>query len=243
LIACGTRFDDNLGIGGRRRSKRLVHALGDATGAEAYMRAIIAAAPQSTEHYHLGPGLHTRSAYCRGTMCQPAGHSTTHAGTLARLGKTDQILASGGAGIVSPRETTDPPVATGRRSGGSVSSRTVLRDMEFMQFHPTVLYVAGSSRFLISEAVRRHGASSADNNGHRFMLDVDPRAELATRDVVAQAIVRTMQRTRHPTSISICRISTPKRAYSFPSIDRVCREFGSDITRDLIPVRPGPHAI
>src|SRR5207247_386356 len=73
-----------------------------------------------------------------------------------------------------------------------------LPDMEVMQFHPTVLYVAGSSRYLISEAVRGFGAYLRDKDGHRFMLDVDPRAELATRDIVAQAIVRTMDRTQHP---------------------------------------------
>src|SRR5438045_396529 len=83
------------------------------------------------------------------------------------------------------------PVATGDGMAAAYRAGVVLRDMEFMQFHPTVLYVAGSSRFLISEAVRGAGAYLRDNEGRRFMPDVDPRAELATRDVVAQAIVRT----------------------------------------------------
>ena len=73
-----------------------------------------------------------------------------------------------------------------------------LRDMEFMQFHPTVLYIAGSSRNLITEAMRGEGAQLVDRAGHRFMPDYDPRAELAPRDVVSLAIVTQMEKTRHP---------------------------------------------
>src|SRR5205807_3210820 len=94
------------------------------------------------------------------------------------------ILASGGAGIVY-RETTNPPVATGDGMAAAWRAGAEVRDMEFMQFHPTVLYVAGSSRFLISEAVRGEGAYLRDRHGKRFMPDVDARAELAPRDVVA----------------------------------------------------------
>ena len=70
--------------------------------------------------------------------------------------------------------------------------------MEFMQFHPTVLYIAGSSRNLITEAMRGEGAHLVDRNGYRFMPDYDPRAELAPRDVVSRAIVTQMEKTRHP---------------------------------------------
>ncbi len=72
-----------------------------------------------------------------------------------------------------------------------------LRDMEFMQFHPTVLYIAGSSRSLITEAVRGEGARLVDRHGTRFMSDYDERGELAPRDVVSQAIVSQMERTHH----------------------------------------------
>ena len=70
--------------------------------------------------------------------------------------------------------------------------------MEFMQFHPTVLYIAGGSRSLITEAMRGEGGWLVDRNGHRFMPDYDPRGELAPRDVVSQAIVSQMEKTRHP---------------------------------------------
>src|SRR5262249_53202544 len=117
-----------------------------------------------------------------------------------------------------------------------------LRDMEFMQFHPTVLYVAGSGRFLISEAVRGEGAYLRDKNGERFMLAEDSRAELAPRDVVAQAIVRCMERTRHPNVyLDLSHLDPARVRQRFPGIDKVCRGFGLDITRELIPVRPGAH--
>jgi L-aspartate oxidase len=117
-----------------------------------------------------------------------------------------------------------------------------LRDMEFMQFHPTVLYVAGSARSLITEAVRGEGAFLRDKDGHRFMLDEDPRAEKATRDIVSQAIFRTMERTRHPNVYQDLTHLDPGLVRSrFPGIDATCKRFELDITRDLIPVRPGAH--
>jgi L-aspartate oxidase len=151
------------------------------------------------------------------------------------------ILASGGAGMVY-RETTNPPVATGDGMAAAHRAGAELRDMEFMQFHPTVLYVAGSSRFLISEAVRGEGAYLRDRFGKRFMVDVDPRAELAPRDVVAQAIVRRMEETRHPNVyLELSHLDHALVKRRFPGIDKVCKSFGLDITRDQIPVRPGAH--
>ncbi len=140
------------------------------------------------------------------------------------------------------RETTNPPVATGDGIAAAYRAGAILRDMEFMQFHPTVLYVAGSGRFLISEAVRGEGAYLRDRNGVRFMADVDPRAELAPRDIVAQAIVRCMEKTQHPNVyLDLSHLDAASVKSRFPGIDRVCRGFGLDITRDPIPVRPGAH--
>src|SRR5262249_55295469 len=117
-----------------------------------------------------------------------------------------------------------------------------LRDMEFMQFHPTVLYVAGSSRFLISEAVRGEGAYLRDKFGERFMPAVDPRAELAPRAVVAHGLFRPMERTRHPHgSLDLSRLDRELVLRRFPGLAEVCRRFGLDITRDQIPIRPGAH--
>jgi L-aspartate oxidase len=105
-----------------------------------------------------------------------------------------------------------------------------------------VLYVAGSSRYLISEAVRGEGAYLRDKNGRRFMLDIDARGELAPRDVVAQAIFRCMAESQHPNVyLDLSHLDPEKVHTRFPGIDRVCRGFGLDITRDRIPVRPGAH--
>ena len=140
------------------------------------------------------------------------------------------------------RETTNPPVATGDGMAAAYRAGAELRDMEFMQFHPTVLYVAGSSRFLISEAVRGEGAYLRDKNDVRFMTLEDPRAELAPRDLVAQAIVRCMERTQHPNVyLDLSHLDPARVRLRFPGIEKVCQGFGLDITRDRIPVRPGAH--
>ncbi len=104
------------------------------------------------------------------------------------------ILASGGSGQVF-RESTNPAVATGDGLAMAYRAGARVADMSFMQFHPTTLYIAGASRALITEAVRGEGAYLIDHDGHRFMSDFDPRAELAPRDIVSRAILAQMQKT------------------------------------------------
>jgi L-aspartate oxidase len=133
-------------------------------------------------------------------------------------------------------------VATGDGIAAAWRAGVAIQDLEFMQFHPTVLYVAGSARFLITEAVRGEGAYLRDKDGQRFMLDIDPRAERATRDIVARAIFATMQRTQYPNVYLDLTHLDPNLVHQrFPGIDKVCKQFGLDITRDRIPVRPGAH--
>ncbi|HEY7311820.1 MAG TPA: L-aspartate oxidase [Gemmataceae bacterium] len=238
LIACGARFDAEAGIEGGHSYHRIVHALGDATGFEV-MRALIERA-QQTSNLTLWDrtftiDLLTQEGACVGALV----HRKQHGKLLIWAKQT--ILASGGTGMVY-RETTNPPVATGDGMAAAYRAGAQLRDMEFMQFHPTVLYVAGSSRYLVSEAVRGAGAYLRDKNGVRFMLEEDPRGELATRDVVAQAIVRRMERTQHPNVyLDLSHLDPAKVREHFPGIAKVCAEFGIDITRDPIPVRPGAH--
>jgi L-aspartate oxidase len=238
LIAWGARFDPGLAREGGHSHQRIIHALGDATGQEV-MRAIIATARQR-ENVTIWDraftlDLLTHEGECAGALVHRQGREKL----LVWAKQT--ILASGGAGVIF-RETTNPPVATGDGMAAAYRAGAALRDMEMMQFHPTVLYVAGSSRYLVSEAVRGHGAYLRDRDGKRFMLDVDPRGELATRDVVAQAIVRTMERTRHPcVYLDLSHLEPEGVLAHFPAIARACQEVGLDITRDLIPVRPGAH--
>ncbi len=243
LIQWGTQFDEEDGQlaltrEGGHSHRRIVHALGDATGHEV-MRAIIERARQAP-NLTLWDDTFTLDLLTHEGRCAGAILSRPGQGKLLVWAK-QTILASGGAGMVY-RETTNPPVATGDGMAAAYRAGAELRDMEFMQFHPTVLYVAGSSRYLISEAVRGEGAYLRDRNGVRFMTDVDPRAELAPRDVVAQAIFRRMDETRHPNVyLDLSHLDPALVRRRFPGIARVCRSFGLDITRDPVPIRPGAH--
>ena len=179
--------------------------------------------------------LLTHEGTCRGALVW----NETHGKTLVWAKQT--ILCTGGAGQVY-RESTNPEVATGDGHALAYRAGAELRDMEFMQFHPTVLYIAGSSRNLITEAMRGEGALLIDRNGHRFMPEYDERGELAPRDVVSRAIVTQMDKTRHSNVYLDLSHLDPKHVrMRFPGIAAVCAEFGLDITRDPIPVRPGAH--
>ena len=151
------------------------------------------------------------------------------------------VLCTGGAGRIY-RESTNPPVATADGHALAYRAGAELRDMEFMQFHPTVLYIAGGGRSLITEAVRGEGAYLVDRRGYRFMPDYDERAELAPRDVVSQAIVTQVEKTQHPcVYLDMSHLDPQFVKNRFPGIARACREFSIDITQDQIPVRPGAH--
>jgi L-aspartate oxidase len=239
----GTHFDEEGGrlaltLEGGHSHRRIVHALGDATGQEV-MRVMISKA-RSASNITLWENTFTLDLLAEEGRCWGAVVSQRQRGTLM-IWARQTILASGGAGQLF-RETTNPAVATGDGMAAAYRAGAELRDMEFMQFHPTVLYVAGSSRYLISEAVRGEGAYLRDKNGHRFMPEVDPRAELAPRDIVARAIVRRMEQTRHPhVYLDLSHLDPERVRKRFPGIDRVCRSFDLDITRDWIPVRPAAH--
>jgi len=243
LVRWGTQFDQENGTlaltrEGGHSHRRIVHALGDATGFEV-MRAVIAAA-RTAPNVTLWDDTFTIDLLTHAGAC--AGAVVWHP-TLGKLliWAKQVVLAAGGCGMVY-RETTNPPVATGDGMAAAYRAGAELRDMEFMQFHPTVLYVAGSARSLVSEAVRGEGAYLRDVHGERFMLGDDPRLELAPRDVVARAIFRTMERTQHPNVyLDLAHLDPVMVRTRFPGINRVCRGFGLDITTDRIPVRPGAH--
>src|SRR5262245_29576152 len=242
LVRFGTQFDlENGGLAltreGGHSHNRIVHALGDSTGFEV-MRALIAKV-KDAPNVRTWDDTFTLDLLTHGGAC--VGAVLVRGGQKVLVWAKQTILASGGAGIVY-RETTNPPVATGDGMAAAWRAGAELRDMEFMQFHPTVLYVAGSARSLITEAVRGEGAYLRDKDGERFMLAEDPRAEKATRDVVSQAIFRCMERTQHPNVyLDLSHLDPAHVQARFPGIDKLCRGFGLDITKDLIPVRPGAH--
>ncbi|AMV24909.1 L-aspartate oxidase [Gemmata sp. SH-PL17] len=243
LIEFGTKFDEENGQlaltrEGGHSHRRIVHALGDSTGFE-MMRATIAYA-RTRPNIRIWDDTFTIDLLTHEGACCGAAVARNGMGKFLIWAK-QVILASGGCGMVY-RETTNPPVATGDGMAAAYRAGAELRDMEFMQFHPTVLYVAGSARYLISEAVRGEGAYLRDVNGERFMPASDPRAELAPRDVVARAIFRTMEKTQHPNVyLDLAHLDPAMVLNRFPGINRVCKSFGLDITKDRIPVRPGAH--
>ncbi|MCB9921164.1 MAG: L-aspartate oxidase [Planctomycetaceae bacterium] len=243
LIRWGTEFDREsgqltLGREGGHGHNRIVHALGDATGKEV-MRAVIEWTRRLRNVEILERtftlDLLTHEGICRGALVADA----SGAKTLVWAKQT--ILCTGGIGQVY-RESTNPPVATGDGHAIAFRAGAELRDMEFVQFHPTVLYIAGSSRSLITEAIRGEGGRLIDRQGHRFMLDYDERAELAPRDIVSQAIASQMEKTRHPNVyLDLSHLDPEFVLKRFPGIAAACGKFGIDITRDPIPVRPGAH--
>jgi L-aspartate oxidase len=179
--------------------------------------------------------LLTHAGECRGAIVWNQGHGKTF------VWAKQTILCTGGAGRLY-RETTNPDIATGDGHAAAFRAGAELRDMELMQFHPTVLYIAGSSRHLITEAARGEGGYLVDSNGVRFMGDYDPRWELAPRDIVSRAITSQMDKTRHScVYLDLRHLPEPLILERFPHIRQMCREFGLDLARDLIPVRPGAH--
>lgn len=243
LAELGARFDRENGRlaltqEGGHSHRRIVHALGDATGKEV-MRALVQkirdAAHIRTWERAFTVDLLTHEGRCRGAfVCGTDGR-----GTMVWAKRT--ILATGGAGRLF-RETTNPPIATADGHAMGFRAGALVRDMEFMQFHPTVLYIAGGARYLISEAVRGEGGVLRNVRGERFMPQYSPDAELAPRDVVARAITDQMAQTSHPcVYLDLSHLPSDRIRQRFPHIGRVCADFGIDITKDWIPVRPGAH--
>ncbi|MHC4394722.1 MAG: L-aspartate oxidase [Planctomycetota bacterium] len=151
------------------------------------------------------------------------------------------ILTTGGAGRLY-RETTNPEIATGDGVAMAYRAGAVLSDLEFVQFHPTTLYIAGASRTLITEALRGEGAVLLDNNGDAFMKDYDQAAELAPRDIVSRAILSQMLKTNSThVYLDVRHFDKKHFAKRFPRISELCESFDIDIGKDLIPVRPSAH--
>jgi L-aspartate oxidase len=242
LIALGARFDAengriHLGSEGGHSRRRILHADGDRTGRE-IVRAL-AAAVRGRPNCRLAAGIFAvdllvDEAGCSGALCIDM---KSGAAVLFRAPVT--ILATGGLGQAF-RETSNPPDATGDGVAMAFRAGADCADMEFVQFHPTVLYLAGAPRMLISEAVRGEGAFLLDGRGRRFMESVDPRAELAVRDVVARAIMDAVDRTGAVT-LSLAHIPAERVLERFPYLSWFLRRFGLDMARDPIPVRPAAH--
>jgi L-aspartate oxidase len=252
LIELGTVFDlhpdGELSLtreGGHHRD-RIAHAGGDATGAE-IQRALIAAVERA-------PTIEViRHALAVDLLLAPDGAVaglTLHVmgegqhGGVGAVRCRAVVLASGGFGQVFS-QTTNPGVSTGDGIAVAARAGAVLRDLEFVQFHPTVMYLGPDSRGqqpLISEAVRGEGAYLVDDEGTRFMAGVHELADLAPRDVVAKAIRRRMAETgREHVWLEARHLGAGFWQERFPTILATCRRHGVDPVTSLIPVAPAQH--
>ncbi|MDR0328421.1 MAG: L-aspartate oxidase [Planctomycetaceae bacterium] len=245
LIAFGAQFDKmpdgeiQLGREGGHGKNRILHAHGDSTGQE-LIRSLIAEV-QRRPNIRIWENTFALDLLTHQNQCCGAVVYWKKYDEKELLWAKQTVLASGGIGQLY-RETTNPEVATGDGIAMAHRAGAVIRDMEFVQFHPTVLYIAGSSRSLISEALRGEGALLFDRKGYRFMPDYDDRCELAPRDVVSRSIVRQMEKTNAPNVFLDLTHKPADWLYErFPGIAATCRRFGIDIAKDRIPVRPGAH--
>lgn len=165
---------------------------------------------------------------------------------LDRVGGIDDalaprtLIATGGAGQVF-RETTNPAIATGDGISIAFEAGARVADLEFIQFHPTALNVAGAPRFLLSEALRGEGARLINEQGEPFMTRYELAGDLASRDLVARAIVKEARRTRGWIYLSMAHLDTGFVRSRFPTIAEVVRQAGLDLATDRIPVSPAAH--
>lgn len=243
LIRLGTLFDVENGElaltqEGAHSHRRILHANGDATGYE-IVRALAAQASAHSgievwdEHFVID--LITDHGECVGALIQKSD------GTKVFVKARATVLCSGGAGQLY-RYTTNPEVATADGVAMAYRAGAVIRDMEFIQFHPTSLCYPGAPRFLISEAVRGEGAFLRNIKGERFMERYHPQLELAPRDIVARAIVSEMEMTNSTfVYLDITHESAELIKHRFPTIYETCMRYGLDMTTDWIPVAPAAH--
>jgi len=251
LMAEGARFDRGpdgelrLGREGGHRRNRIVHAGGDATGMEV-QRALVAAAVErgieSIEHALVLDLLTDADGRACGITLHVMGEGARDGVGAVRAGAV--VLATGGMGQVFA-STTNPLVSTGDGVALALRAGAVVRDLEFVQFHPTVLWLGPEStgqQPLISEAVRGEGAFLIDANGERFMRGVHELADLAPRDVVAKAITRRMRETgADHVYLDGRHFGEEMWRARFPTIYQVCREHGIDPAAEPIPVAPAAH--
>lgn len=246
LLEMGVSFDrqgDNLSLTleAAHSRKRVLHAA-DSTGRAVVstLAAQVLTRPnvQVIQGFTLDLWLDAEGQRCLGVSLVDA-----HQLHWIRAGAV--ILATGGGGQVFA-QTTNPALSTG--DGVAIAHRAgaILRDLEFVQFHPTALTQPGAPHFLISEAVRGEGAHLVDATGQRFAFDYHPAGELAPRDIVSRAIFTHLQKTATDPAtatvwLDLRPIPRDRIQYRFPNIIQVCQQWGVDVLQAPIPVAPAAH--
>lgn len=244
LIDWGTAFDREgmelqLGREGAHSRNRILHAHGDSTGRE-IVRALRQTAAQ----------LENVSFHSFAALTDLVVHNGEVAGvvvldestrSLVVIEARGVLLATGGLGRVF-ENTTNPGVATGDGVACAFRAGAAICDIEFVQFHPTALYIPNAPRFLLSEALRGEGAYLRNASGERFMERYHPLRELAPRDVVSRSIVMEMRASEDPSAfLDLTHLPSGFVRERFPRIYQTCLDYGVDLERTPAPVRPAAH--
>lgn len=243
LLAWGVPFDREkesfaFTREGAHREKRVLHVGGDATG-EGIWRTLIGRV-QEKEGLALFENLMLVDLLVSGDTCK-GGLFLDEENKLRVIWSPVTILATGGAGQLYP-VTTNPEVATGDGVALAYRAGAQVMDLEFVQFHPTVLYASPHPPFLISEAVRGEGAVLRNQKGKRFLPSYHPEAELASRDEVSRAIIREME--KEGVSYVYLDATSLGEEYlrrRFPHVYQTCLAYGFDLAREWVPVAPAAH--
>ena len=244
LIDWGTEFDRegtklDFTREGAHSKNRILHAHGDSTGKE-IIRALLKKA-KSYPSIHFYPQCYTKELMVEDDRCLGVIYLNENEKSFHSLYASATLLATGGAGRVYS-QTTNPPFATGDGMAIAFRGGTTMMDMEFVQFHPTSLFLPHSPRFLLSESLRGEGAYLKNIHGKRFMENYHPLAELAPRDVVSRAIISETKKTNASwVYLDLTHLKPSFVRSRFPKIFNTCFTYNLDLAKDMIPVNPAAH--
>ncbi|MBO0798852.1 MAG: L-aspartate oxidase, partial [Blastocatellia bacterium] len=246
LIDWGAEFDREGGELSFTREaahsrRRIIHAHGDSTGRE-IVRSLLVRAKQESSITFLAHAA-TLGLLVEDQRCTGVAYLDPSESLLREMRAKAVVLATGGAGQIYA-QTTNPEIATGDGIAMAYAAGAMVCDLEFIQFHPTVLAAPGAPRFLLTEALRGEGGRLRNDAGEAFMNRYDEREELAPRDVVSRSIAAEMRRTqRQWVYLDLTHLNASFLRERFPKIHLTCLRYGLDITKDRIPVSPAAHYI
>jgi len=244
LIDWGTEFDREggdlmMGQEAAHSRRRILHAHGDSTGAE-FVRSLTARAG-AERTINLTPFANTESLIVRDGRCVGVRFLDPILRAPREIYAKAVIMCTGGAGQLY-QHTTNPSVATGDGMAMAYFAGAEIADIEFVQFHPTALDIAGAPRFLLTEAMRGEGGILRNKYGERFMTHYDERLELAPRDIVSRSIAAEMRRTgTRNVLLDMTALDEEFLKHRFPTIYETCKAYGLNIANDQLPISPASH--
>jgi len=244
LIQWGAEFDREgsklaFTLEAAHSRKRILHAHGDSTGREierVLINKVSTIEKVIKASFTMAVDLLVEEGRCIGALLLKGDR-------IIECFSKVTVLATGGAGQIYSR-TTNPKVCTGDGMAMALRAGAYLKDMEFVQFHPTALYASGVPAFLLSEAMRGEGARLRNIHGEEFMKNYHPLGELAPRDIVSRSIISEMVRTKSThVYLDMTHLDAEFIKKRFPTIYSTCLRFNFDITKQWIPVSPAAHFI